>query len=117
MVDRPYLTLTPFVGVGLMSVSQKTNKYDPVLKDGYQYSHLNGFRTQAGLKVDWKVARNLRPSSTRHISESDRDISYEEHKVSLRLYGARTQFADIGPAYSVFIGVAYQFDRWNIFKL
>lgn len=117
VVDRPYLTLTPFVGVGLMSVSQKTNKYDPVLKDGYQYSHLNGFRTQAGLKVDWKVARNLRPSSTRHISESDRDISYEEHKVSLRLYGARTQFADIGPAYSVFIGVAYQFDRWNIFKL
>ena len=117
VIDRPYLTLTPFIGVGIMSISQKTGIIDPVLKDRFQNSDLNGTRTQAGLNIDWKIVRKLRPSSTRYISEADRDISYEEQKVSLRLYGTRTQFPDIGPAYSVFIGVAYQFDKWNISRL
>ena len=116
-IDRPYLTLTPFIGVGLMSVSQKTDIIDPDHKDRLQNSELNGTRTQAGLKIDWKIVRNLRPSSYRYISETTHDLSYEEQKVCLRLYGTRTQFPDIGPAYSVFIGVAYQFDKWNISRL
>ena len=117
VVDRPYFTLTPYIGVGVISISQKTDIIDSVLKNGFLYSNLNGLITQAGLSIDWKTVRNLRPSSSRYISESEHNISYEEQKVSLRLYGTRTQFPDIGPAYSVFIGVAYQFDKWNILRL
>ena len=116
VVDRPYLTLTTFVGVGVISISQKTDIIDPDLRERFLNSDLNGFRTQAGLKIDWKIARNLRPSSTRFIREYDHDITYEEQKVSLRLYGTRTQFPVIGPAYSVSIGVGYQFDSWNIYR-
>ena len=114
VIDRPYLTVTPFIGVGLMSISQKTGIIDSVLNDGFQHSDLNGTRTQAGLNIDWKIVRNLRPTTSRYISKSEHNVTYEEQKVSLRLYGSRTQFPDIGPAYSVFIGVAYQFDLWNI---
>lgn len=114
VIDRPYLTVTPFIGVGLMSISQKTGIIDPVLKDRFQNSDLNGTRTQAGFNIDWKIVRNMRPTTSRYISKSEHNVTYEEQKVSLRLYGIRTQFPDIGPAFSVFIGVAYQFDSWNI---
>ncbi len=105
VIDRPYFTLTPYVGIGIMSISQKTNILDSDVNNGFRYSDLNGSRVQAGLNLDWKIVRNL---NTGYLD------NYYEQKVSLRLYGARMQFADIGPAYSVFIGVAYQFEKWNI---
>jgi hypothetical protein len=116
VIDRPYLTVTPFIGVGLMSISQKTDIIDPVLKDRFQNSDLNGTRTQAGFNIDWKIVRNMRPTTSRYISKSEHNLTYEEQKVSLRLYGIRTQFPVIGPAYSVSIGVGYQFDSWNIYR-
>jgi hypothetical protein len=103
VIDNNRWTLMPIIGIGGNSFEQDTDEY--IGKSyGYKQSSIDGTRVIAGMMLDWKLRRIIN------------NTEYIESKIRFRITGARTNFAFIGPSYSINLGLQYVFDIRNLQK-
>lgn len=99
LYDGPYFSLTPFVGIGQSAVKQKTNLMkDPDNDHNYEIitSKIKGFKTQAGVNLDWKYYRYHGPSPYA--------VTFEL-KTRFKVFGAITDFEPYHSSYSLNAGL------------
>ena len=102
VIDKPYFAIEPFIGAGVLGVSQTLprdmwNNGEPVS------SSLNGLRVESGLTCDYKIRRHYFPMEN----------SYDEIILRFKLYGAYSNMpAVLGPTWSINMGIAFGYDGW-----
>ena len=105
VIDNSYLSIGPLVGIGVSFVDQTTDTPRGNNNTSFENSEISGFRTQAGLAIDWKVRRSL---NTYGYYSSD----YTESKIRFQITGARTNFKGIGPTNSLNASITFLVDSW-----
>ena len=103
VVDKPYFAIAPFLGAGVLGISQ-TLPRDMWKSDSQaESSNLNGLRVEGGVGCDYKILRHYFPMEN----------SYDELYLRLKLFGAYNNLpAVIGPTWSINFGVAIGWDGW-----
>lgn len=99
--DGPYLSITPFIGIGQSVVKQKTNLMkDPDSDHNYEIitSKIKGLKTQAGVNIDWKHYRSHQPFWVT-----------VELKTRFRIFGAITDFEPYHDSYSLNAGLIFTY--------
>lgn len=113
LLDRPYLAIMPFAGLGSTAFSQQSDVPLANKSDRFETSRFSDFRVQAGIMADIKFRRKL--SGLYYQSQYyNPETYYSESKLRLQLNGAYTDFKTAGTTYSVNLGLTYCFDIWGI---
>jgi hypothetical protein len=104
--DNSNLSLTPFVGIGVSFVDQDSDTPRQNNNKVFESSEIHGFRTQAGLSLDWKIRRNI--NANFYVAD------YTETKIRFAVAGARTNFQGMGATYSLNASVIFIAESWNL---
>lgn len=104
--DNSNISLTPFVAIGVSFVDQDSDTPRQNNSKAFESSEIDGFRTQAGLSLDWKIRRNI----NLNLYAAD----YTETKIRFAVAGARTNFQGIGSTYSLNASVIFIAESWNL---
>lgn len=99
VIDNNHFVVAPMVGFGAGFLDRKDKYIDPELKAGKTYysEEIAGFRTLAGVMVDWKMAR--------YFSSTGWGKNYGESDLKFLLYAARSNFRSPCASYSLNFGV------------
>ena len=101
--DRPRIAVIPFTGFGGSFIEQDTGRQ----VDGEDVKSVcGGLRLQGGVLLHWKYLR--------HLTLNSYEREYGEHALAFRLYGARTTFRGLPPAWSVNFGVCVDVTAWPL---
>ena len=103
--DDSNLAITPLVGIGVTFLDQTSDVPRGNNSESFENSEVSGFRTQAGLAVDWKVRKSL---NTYAQYTSD----YTETKIRFAITGVRTNFKSLGPTYSINASITFVAESW-----
>lgn len=106
MLDKSYLSLVPFIGIGASFLYQDSDTPQKNNNNSFEPSGISGFRTQAGLALDWKYRRK--------INTYLYGAEYTESKIRFAISGARTNYKGMGPTYSLNASVTMVFEGWNL---
>ena len=106
LLDKSYLSLTPFIGIGASFLYQDSDTPQKKNNDSFEPSGIRGFRTQAGLALDWKYRRKINT----YLYGAD----YTESKIRFAISGARTNYKGMGATYSVNASVILLFESWSL---
>ena len=102
--DQARMAVIPFTGIGGSFIRQDTGRED---SDGDAIiSACGGLRLQGGILLHWKYLR--------HLTLGNYEREYGEHALAFRLYGARTTFRGLPPAWSVNFGVCVDVTAWPL---
>ena len=104
--DNSNLSLTPFAGIGVSFVDQDSDTPRQNNNKAFESSEIHGFRTQAGLSLDWKIRRNI--NANLYVAD------YTETKIRFAVTGARTNFQGMGATYSLNASVIFIAESWNL---
>lgn len=117
ILDNSNISLTPFVGIGVSFVDQYTDSLKVNSSNSYESSEINGFRTQAGISLDWKFRKGLNSYwglSNNPYYSNIYSADYTESKIRFTISGARTNFKGLGPTYSLNASIIILFESWNL---
>ena len=103
--DYSDLAITPLVGIGVTFLDQTSNVPRGNNSESFENSEISGFRTQAGLAVDWKVRKSLN-CYPQYASD------YTESKIRFAITGVRSNFKSLGPTYSLNASVTFLAEGW-----
>lgn len=102
ILDTDRLCITPLAGFGVGFVDQKMGREIQNGSTTSTSSETAGFRLLAGVQCSYKLSRSL---------DSFTD-SYSESRVNFRLYGASTDFRQVGRSYSINFGIVLDWTGW-----
>ena len=105
-LDKSNLSIVPLVGIGVSYIDQYSDTPRHNNKDSFETSEIRGFRTQAGLALDWKFRRKI----TTYLYGAD----YTESKIRFAISGARTNYKGIGATSSLNASIILLFESWNL---
>ena len=109
-LDSDAIALSPFTSIGFTGYSQGTGLKDDTGK--YVSSDINGIRLTAGILFDYKLSRALSLGSYNPYSGKVED-SYSETVLTLKLFGARTNYFNLSPVWSINYGLAVGLDAFS----
>ena len=106
MLDNSNLSLTPFVGLGVSFIYQDSDTPRDNSNDSFEPSGISGFRTQAGLALDWKYRRRI----STYLYGAD----YTESKIRFAITGSRTDYKGLGATYALNASIILLIQSWNL---
>ena len=103
LIDRPYFSVTPFVGFGCYYLFDNPTFRSYFNSDLNKPDEITGGGLQGGLIVDWKINRRIIYPS------------YDESKLRFQIFASRYKYDKLNTsAFTLNISVAYCFEFWGI---
>lgn len=103
LFDRPYFSVTPFIGYGCHYIYNQPTFKSYFNSDLNRPDEITCGGLQGGLIVDWKIRRSYSISS------------YDESKLRLQIFTSRSQYDKLDvTAGSLNISVSYCFEFWGM---
>ena len=105
LFDKPYFSVTPFVGLGCYYIYDNPTFRSYFSSDLDRPDVISSAGLQGGLIVDWKIKRGLSFSS------------YDESKLRFQIFASRNKYDKLNASdYTLNMSVSYCFEFWGFSK-